>query len=205
MADSVLFSGKNCLVIGALHPVGRAIARRLVARGAFVVAVDNDEDGLHALSRGNPEQIAPLALDLSDTQALDRLTSNWGPEPLHALVMAHPLDPQWKIGDILRSADATTRRLAPVLEASHGAALTLFHAPGEMASPLERARADAMARLTSGLADMGARINAMALHPAALASRASGQLCATAMMMLLPMSAAIGGAVLPVGQHGMPA
>lgn len=204
MAESGLFEGKNYLVAGALQPSGRALCQRLGARGAFIVAVDTDADGLHDLSKRNPEKIAPLAMDLSDIQALDRLTSNWGPDPLHALIMAHPLDEQWPVGAVLRSVDRMTRRLAPVLEASNGAALTLFAAPSENASPLERAHADALGRLTVELAADGARINALALHEPALVPRAQAQLCATALMMLLPMSAAIGGAVLPVGQHGMP-
>lgn len=204
MAESRLFSGKNYLIAGALQPCGRALCHRLSARGGFVVAVDKDAEALHDLSKRDAERIAPLAMDLSDIQALDRLTSNWGPDPMHGLIMAHPLDPSYSVGAVLRSVERMTSRLAPVLEASHGAALALYEAPKEQASPIERAHADALARLTAELATDGARINALSLYPPAMVPRSQAQLCATALMMLLPMSSAVGGAVLPVGQHGMP-
>lgn len=205
MANSVLFSGKNSLVFGAAGPVGRAICLRLAARGSFVVAVDSDEDALFELARTNPDRIAPLSLDISEDAALERLLSNWGPEPLHALIFVRDTVAGTSSSAFLGLVDTATRQLAPVLEAANGAALVMHLAAGENATARQKSDAQALAILTRELASDGARINAMALHKAACDPRARNQLCATAMMMLLPMSAAIGGAVLPIGQHAMPA
>ncbi|MDA7428914.1 SDR family NAD(P)-dependent oxidoreductase [Primorskyibacter aestuariivivens] len=205
MADSVLFAGKNSLVFGAAGPVGRAICLRLAARGSFVVAVDSDEDALFQLARSNPDRIAPMSLDIADETAVDRLLSNWGPEPLHALIFVQDRAGGSSSAAFLGLVDSATRHLAPVLEAANGAALVMHRVAGEGATARQKSDAEALAILTRELASDGARINAMALHPAALDRRAHAQLCATAMMMLLPMSAAIGGAVLPIGQHAMPA
>lgn len=204
MAESGLFAEKNSLVFGAAAGVGRAICLRLAARGAFVIAADDDETALAGLARKNPERIAPLALDISDETALARLLSNWGAEPLHALIFCQDAAGAQGGGAFLGLVDTATRHLAPVLEAANGAALVMHPAAGEGARARQKSDAQALATLTRELASDGARINAMALHAAALEPRARAQLCATAMMMLLPMSAAIGGAVLPIGQHAMP-
>lgn len=204
MSDQGLFAGKNCLIVGATQDVGRILSLRLAARGAYVVAVDENADLLQDLAEHAPDQIAPLALDPADSAALSRLTSNWGPDPLHVLIFAQALRDDAARSDVLQGIHAATHKLAPLLEASNGAALVLFSAAGEGGSALAKAEAGALAQLTCELAREGARINALELHRAALVPKASAQLCATAMMMLLPMSAAISGAVLPVGQHDMP-
>lgn len=185
--------------------MGRAICMRLAARGSFVVAVDCNEDALFELARSNPDRIAPLSLDISEDTGLERLLSNWGPEPLHALIFVGDATAETGSGAFAGLVDAATRQLAPVLEAANGAALVIYPAAGDDATARQKSDAEALAVLTRELASDGARINAMALHAAARDPRARNQLCATAMMMLLPMSAAIGGAVLPIGQHAMPA
>lgn len=64
--------GRTALVTGAASGIGTAIARRLAADGAHVIAVDRDEAGLTALS-GELPGIDTIACDLSDLDAVDAL------------------------------------------------------------------------------------------------------------------------------------
>lgn len=69
--DAVL-AGRTALVTGAASGIGAAVARRMAADGATVLAVDRDEAGLKALADGVPA-IQPLPCDLSDLEAVDAL------------------------------------------------------------------------------------------------------------------------------------
>lgn len=205
MARRGLFAGKNCLVLGAAHPVGAAMCRRLAAQGGFVVAADRDEDGLQALARQQPSGIAPLALDMTRARALTRLSEHWAGEPLHLLVMAQPLHDWLPLSDALTSSAVATRSLAAILVAAGGAAVLLYPAASGIAGTSSRSGAVAMATLVDELAVEGARINALALHPPALRPGMAERVCTTALMMSLPMAAAVSGAVLPVGRAGQAA
>ena len=66
-----LLDGKTALVTGAASGIGAALARRLVADGAHVLAVDRDEAGLKALADELP--VEAVVCDLSDLDAVDAL------------------------------------------------------------------------------------------------------------------------------------
>jgi 3-hydroxybutyrate dehydrogenase len=65
-------AGRTALVTGAASGIGAAVARRMAADGAAVLAVDLDEAGVKALAREVPA-VEPLTCDLSDLDAVDAL------------------------------------------------------------------------------------------------------------------------------------
>jgi 3-hydroxybutyrate dehydrogenase len=71
-AASPPLAGRRALVTGAASGIGTALARRLVADGADVLAVDRDEAGLAALAR-DVTGVEPVPCDLSDLAAVDAL------------------------------------------------------------------------------------------------------------------------------------
>jgi 3-hydroxybutyrate dehydrogenase len=71
-SSGTALAGRTALVTGAASGIGAALARRLVADGAAVLAVDRDEAGLKALADGVPG-IEPVPCDLSDLDAVDAL------------------------------------------------------------------------------------------------------------------------------------
>lgn len=64
--------GRTVLVTGAGGHVGGALARRLVAGGAKVFAIDLDEGRLNALKAERPEAIEFAAIDLNDEAAVEQ-------------------------------------------------------------------------------------------------------------------------------------
>src|SRR5947208_4531970 len=64
-------AGCRALVTGAASGIGAALARRLAADGAQVLAVDRDEAGLAELARH--ASVEPVPCDLSDLAAVDAL------------------------------------------------------------------------------------------------------------------------------------
>jgi 3-hydroxybutyrate dehydrogenase len=71
MGQGVL-DGRTVLVTGAAGGIGSAIARRVAADGAHVLAVDLDPDSLDKLAAATPT-IHPLPCDLADPDAVDAL------------------------------------------------------------------------------------------------------------------------------------
>lgn len=174
------------------------MCRRLVAQGGHVIAADENEEALHDLARPSADRIAPLALDIADRDALQRMCRCWSGEPLHLLVMAHALHDNKMLEAVLAAITEVTTSLAPPISVAEGAAVVIFRAAGPGAPPRRRAEAAATAALVRGLADDGNRINALALHDSALARAMADRVCTTALMMALPMARAVRGAVLPV-------
>ncbi|MEV0374490.1 2,3-dihydro-2,3-dihydroxybenzoate dehydrogenase [Streptomyces sp. NPDC050636] len=67
-------SGRTALVTGAGRGTGEAVARLLAERGARVVAVDRDADGVAALEAAHgAARITARAVDITDRSAVDEL------------------------------------------------------------------------------------------------------------------------------------
>ncbi|GAB7044310.1 MULTISPECIES: SDR family NAD(P)-dependent oxidoreductase [Catenuloplanes] len=69
------FAGKTVIVTGAASGIGRATASRILREGGRVVAVDLAEDRLRELDG----DVVPVAADVTDQAAVDRIVAAAGP------------------------------------------------------------------------------------------------------------------------------
>jgi 3-hydroxybutyrate dehydrogenase len=138
--------GRTALVTGAASGIGAAIARRMVADGAHVLAVDRDETGLKALAEDLPG-IERVVCDLSDLDAVDALpaavdvlVNNAG---LQYVAPVHELDPQ-RFSQLLRimleAPFRLVRRVLPHMYArGWGRIVNVSSVHGLRASPFKAA------------------------------------------------------------------
>jgi 3-hydroxybutyrate dehydrogenase len=145
VSDSVL-TGRTALVTGAAGGIGAAVARRLAADGATVLAVDRDEEGLGALA-DQVEGIATVPCDLSDLDAVDTLpagvdvlVNNAG---VQHVAPVHEFDPE-RFSQILRimleAPFRLVRRTLPhMYERGWGRVINVSSAHGLRASPFKAA------------------------------------------------------------------
>ncbi len=69
---------KIAVITGAASGIGRAVARALAARGAHIVAVDLDDDGIQAVVdelNGHEAAVLPQRADVADPQAFEGIRS----------------------------------------------------------------------------------------------------------------------------------
>ncbi|MCH2165030.1 MAG: hypothetical protein MK098_10320 [Marinovum sp.] len=193
----VLFHNRCALIIGACHPVARLVAIGLARRGAFVVAVDEDETALLALAATNPRQIEILSVADRIEERLAQLHCAWRDQPLHYLVAAGPVD----------GTDSAFRRIlvrhvarfAPILRQNDGRALCLFATPGatESDDPAMRGEQAAYSVVIGDLArQKKVVINGLFVHPEAPPAAAA----ARSIMLLSPLAAGISGALMSFHQ-----
>ncbi len=145
-------AGRTALVTGAASGIGAAIARRMVADGAHVIAVDRDEAGLKTLYEelqgpDNVSGIEARVCDLSDLDAVDALpcavdvlVNNAG---LQHVAPVHEFDPD-RFGLILRVMLEAPFRLARLVlphmyERGWGRVVNVSSVHGVRASPFKSA------------------------------------------------------------------
>ena len=139
-----ILAGKTALVTGAASGIGAAIATRLVADGAHVVAVDRDEAGLKEL-----DGVEAVVCDLSDLDAVDALGATFDVDilvnnaGLQHVAPVHEFDPE-RFGLILRVMLEAPFRLARLTlphmyERGWGRVVNVSSVHGVRASPFKSA------------------------------------------------------------------
>ncbi|MEU8543860.1 SDR family NAD(P)-dependent oxidoreductase [Streptomyces sp. NPDC048717] len=68
-------AGKACVITGAAHGIGRAVAELFAREGAMVVAADLDEDGLRRLAERLPQAVTTVVGDVSRDEDARRMIS----------------------------------------------------------------------------------------------------------------------------------
>jgi uncharacterized oxidoreductase len=108
---------RHVLITGGAGGIGEALARRFLEDGCQVVLVDRRADALERVRRQLP-RVETVALDVTDTAALQALTDRLGPRPDGPDVIVNnagihhavPLTaPGYSVADQLRDIDLETR------------------------------------------------------------------------------------------------
>ncbi|MGH1414492.1 MAG: hypothetical protein ACRBB0_13440 [Pelagimonas sp.] len=80
------FQNKVAVVVGAEHPLGAALCKRLAGFGATVVAIGHDDTGLRGVAKHDPARIEPLALHSGWRDILRLLSEAWADQPIHIYI-----------------------------------------------------------------------------------------------------------------------
>jgi len=143
---SIPLASRTALVTGAASGIGAAVARRMAADGATVLAVDLDGEGVKALAQEVPG-VEPLTCDLSDLDAVDALpaevdvlVNNAG---LQHVAPVHEFDPQrfsTILTIMLEAPFRLARRTLPhMYERGWGRVINISSVHGLRASPFKSA------------------------------------------------------------------
>jgi 3-hydroxybutyrate dehydrogenase len=138
-------TGRTAMVTGAASGIGAACAVRLAAAGAQVIAVDRDEAGLAALTRGT--DIVPTPCDLSDLDAVaalpsavDVLVNNAGIQHVAPIQDFPPERFDLILRLMLQSPFRLVRQVLPhMYDAGWGRVVNVSSAHGLRASPFKSA------------------------------------------------------------------
>ena len=138
-------TGRTAMVTGAASGIGAACAVRLAAAGARVIAVDRDEAGLAALTRGT--DIVPTPCDLSDLDAVtelpadvDILVNNAGIQHVAPIQDFPPERFDLILRLMLQSPFRLVRQVLPSMyDAGWGRVVNVSSAHGLRASPFKSA------------------------------------------------------------------
>ncbi|WP_291844616.1 SDR family oxidoreductase [Maricaulis sp.] len=91
MTDRFDFAGRTALITGAASGIGAALAADLAGRGAHLILVDINADGLEAVAaplRADGRTVATFVVDMADADAIEQLAKDVtdAGEPVHLLI-----------------------------------------------------------------------------------------------------------------------
>jgi NAD(P)-dependent dehydrogenase (short-subunit alcohol dehydrogenase family) len=179
--------GRTALVTGATGGIGAATARRLAAEGAVVVVTDLDEDRCAALAKELGDAAVPLALDVADEQAWQKVVAEVG--AIHVLVnnagIGHFTTVESETLETWQQVEAVTQRgvwlgmkhAGAAIEASGGGAIvnvcSIFGTVGGFGSSFSYHAAKGAVRVMTKnaalhWAERGVRVNSV--HPGFIAT-----------------------------------